>query len=290
MASKRMISKSISLSLQVNSMTLLSQHLFTWMIPHADDYGRMTGNPAVIRAMVMPMCTVIQVAPGVEAQVQITNEIVDSCLDEMASNNLIVRYTVGGEAFLAFPKWEEHQTLSKRAISKIPVPPVSGGILENPGSSGKILENPGSAGETQDFPTQFKLTEGNLTNHHHAEGSHEQEHAAVVPSAGDDEDDDSVDVVRAECRRIFENLMPGTMKVEDTQLLDELMRDHGPPKIRDALNVMRGRNIRRSSVLPYLMQVLRNDGDAKGGNGKNGGGSEADDPEFREYLSALKPT
>ena len=55
MAKARMLHKKISVSLQVNRLTLPAKLLFTWMIPHTDDEGKMKGDPEFIRATVVPM-------------------------------------------------------------------------------------------------------------------------------------------------------------------------------------------------------------------------------------------
>lgn len=55
MAQKRMLSRSISLSLQVNKLDLRSKFIFTWCIPYLDDYGLIDRNPEIIKAMVFPM-------------------------------------------------------------------------------------------------------------------------------------------------------------------------------------------------------------------------------------------
>jgi hypothetical protein len=154
MANRRMISKSISVSKQVNDMSLLSRLIFTWMIPHADDWGRMAGDPGVIRAMVFPMSTVANMIPGQPIQITITDEIIDGCLDEMVDSALIVRYETDGIQYLCFPSWDNHQTgLHKRTPSKFP---------EVPGSSGKFRDLPASCARgTEQNRREGNRTEGN---------------------------------------------------------------------------------------------------------------------------------
>ncbi len=107
-----MISKSISVSKQVNGLSRDAKLLFTWLIPHCDDFGRMTGDPDVIKAIVFPMDT--DFTPG----------LIESCLTDIENMRLIIRYNVDGEQFLCFPKWEVHQgNLTRRTASKFPDPP-----------------------------------------------------------------------------------------------------------------------------------------------------------------------
>ena len=50
-----MLSKTISTSIKVNSMPIEARLLFTWIIPHCDDEGRMQAEPLHIKASVVPM-------------------------------------------------------------------------------------------------------------------------------------------------------------------------------------------------------------------------------------------
>lgn len=124
MASGRILKTQISLSEQVNDLSLHAALLFTWMIPHADDFGRMVGNARKVKALVVPM------------RDDFTSIMVDECLKEMSYAHLIERYEVNGEFFLQFPEWEIHQSgLHKRTKSKLPGP----SNIEIPGNSGKFL-------------------------------------------------------------------------------------------------------------------------------------------------------
>jgi len=55
MAKARMLHKTISTSSQVNKLSLPARLLFTWAIAHADDDGRLRGDPEYIKATVVPM-------------------------------------------------------------------------------------------------------------------------------------------------------------------------------------------------------------------------------------------
>jgi len=110
MAKRRMIWKKISTSVQVNEMSEFAQLLFTWMIPHADDYGVMKAHPKFLKAEVMPLSS------------RNFNEFQDA-LDEMVNADLIVQYDVDGEgSLIQFKRWEDHQTgLSRRTrTGKLP--------------------------------------------------------------------------------------------------------------------------------------------------------------------------
>jgi DNA replication protein DnaC len=235
MANRRMIGKSISLSDQVNSMPVYGQLLFTWMVPHADDWGRMRGKPSVVKATVVPLHDV-------------TLEQIDECLNAMAAARLILRYVVDGEQFICFPKWDQHQTgLHKRVASKIPPPPVESAQLELteapdeliPGSSRKFPEVPGSSGI---FPRN--ITELNLTEQKGTEGASDTVgSASAAPPSG-------------EAHGLLSKLCPMSDRVEYHQMLDGMIEDHGPGVVIETLKDMQARSIRSPGVMPYLRKAL----------------------------------
>lgn len=55
MANGRIISKLISLSERVNTISDGASLLYTWMIPHSDDFGLLQGSALTIKALVVPM-------------------------------------------------------------------------------------------------------------------------------------------------------------------------------------------------------------------------------------------
>lgn len=121
MAERRMISKVISISEKVNSLSLFGRLLYTWMIPHADDFGRLPGSPAKVRALVVPMADE-------------TVKDVEEALADMHRKGLIIWYEVNGEKFIQITNFEKHQQgLHKRTKSKFPEPPDE--FREIPGNS-----------------------------------------------------------------------------------------------------------------------------------------------------------
>lgn len=142
MANRRMISKSISVSEKVNSLTVFSALLFTWMIAHADDFGRMPGSAAKVKALVIPM-----------REEKVSD--VESALHEIESKGLIEWYEVSGTKYVQFPGWEKHQTgLHKRTKSAFP---------PNPIHSVECEELPTDSEKFPEIHGQQNLTELNLT-------------------------------------------------------------------------------------------------------------------------------
>lgn len=100
MAKARMLHKKISVSSQVNKLSLPARLLFTWMIAHSDDEGKLKGDPEYIKATVVPM----------------TNwsfKRIKGYLEEMHNTNLIHYWQQNNEWLIEFIKWDEHQTIRK---------------------------------------------------------------------------------------------------------------------------------------------------------------------------------
>ena len=100
MAQKRMIDKKISVSEQVANMPLEAQLIFTWMIPHADDFGLLPYSPRTIKALVIPMH-------------DITAEDVGIHLETMVKNNLLKVFDYNGKKYYKINNFSQHQTLKK---------------------------------------------------------------------------------------------------------------------------------------------------------------------------------
>lgn len=140
MATGRMLRKQISLSEQVNDLSLKAALLYTWMLAHADDYGRMHGSPRRVKAEVVPM------------RGDIADFDVLGCLQEMRDAGLITCYEVEDEPYLQFPSWERHQAgLHKRTESKFPPPP------EFPGTSRNLPPNRTEQNRTEQEPNSREL-------------------------------------------------------------------------------------------------------------------------------------
>ena len=115
MADGRMLSKKISLN---EAVALLENDthrlLFTWGISHLDIEGRISGSPKVFRAIVAPLLE------------HITSEKISKFFKDAVEKELIIRYQIGKDWFIQYPKFNENQRLrpDREAPSKIPSPPV----------------------------------------------------------------------------------------------------------------------------------------------------------------------
>lgn len=152
MANRRMISKSISVSSKVNSVSDFAALLFTWMIPHTDDYGVLDGSPGTIKALVVP-------------RRKQTEKQVSEALQELQQIGLVWWYYYENKQYVQFINFEEHQEgLHKRRAPKLPLYKdsldFSGKFPEIPGNSRLIEQNrieekgieekrPGNSGQKQ---------------------------------------------------------------------------------------------------------------------------------------------
>ena len=92
-----MISKSISTSRKINKLSDRASLIYTWMIPHTDDFGHLEGDPLSIRAKVVPMR-------------EISLDEIEGELKEMETVGVITRYEVEGEKYIEINGFEDFQT------------------------------------------------------------------------------------------------------------------------------------------------------------------------------------
>lgn len=150
MAKARMLHKKISVSLQVNRLTLPARLLFTWMIPHADDEGRMKGDPESIRATVVPM-------------VKWSFKKIREYLEEIKDRQLIYYWQENNEWLIEFVKWNEHQTIRKDRFisSNLPSYPKIGNNQTTPICQPSDNQETTQANEIESNPNKSNKSEVN---------------------------------------------------------------------------------------------------------------------------------
>lgn len=125
MAQKRLLDKKISINEQVSMLPIMGQLLFTWMIPHADDFGLLSHNPLSIKALVVPAH-------------DITKDQVAELLELMEELQLIRTVDIDGEQYYQLTKFNDNQTLRHdrmpQTILKIKLP-------DNPQEAWKVCES-----------------------------------------------------------------------------------------------------------------------------------------------------
>lgn len=121
MAKARMLHKTISISEQVNNLSIEAQLLFTWLIPHADDEGRLKGNPKHVKVMVVPSH-------------QWTPEEIQHLLEEIKEQGLIYYWEKSGQRYIEFPSWKTFQYIAKDRFHKSELPSYKENV-DNPSTS-----------------------------------------------------------------------------------------------------------------------------------------------------------
>jgi len=112
MNKRRMLHAKISVSSQVNRLCLPARLLFTWMIAHADDEGRLKGDVEAVKALVVPM-------------VRWSFKTLQSYLEAMKREGLIYRWQENNEWFIEFVKWTDHQYIQKDRFKASTLPRYS---------------------------------------------------------------------------------------------------------------------------------------------------------------------
>jgi hypothetical protein len=114
MAKARMLHNKISRSLQVNRLSLEAQLLFTWLISHADDEGRLYGEPEYIKGTVVPL------------KEDWTSKDVARYLDEIKEQGLIYSWQDIDRTAIQLVKWGEHQQIRTDRFKPSLVPSYPG--------------------------------------------------------------------------------------------------------------------------------------------------------------------
>jgi hypothetical protein len=115
-----MLAPTISTSERVNALSLKAALLYTWLIPHYDDQGRLSGDASTVKALVVPL------------RKDISEDDVALALSDIEDVGLIKIYSAqesgGASAWTPSDKviqvlnWSEFQSLKAPQPSKYPAP------------------------------------------------------------------------------------------------------------------------------------------------------------------------
>jgi hypothetical protein len=128
-AKARLIYSTISASERVTALGAKGALVYTWMLAHADDQGRLVGGPEHIKALVVPLIR------------EITVEDADKALLGMRRENLIRLYLdlqTGRELVQVTDWWEYNRGLRFAAPSKYPPTRRLGRQGDPAGRHGKV--------------------------------------------------------------------------------------------------------------------------------------------------------
>lgn len=91
MAQARMISTDISVSDRVNRLSDKAVILYTWSIPHTDYFRLIPASPRRLKRDVVPY------------RDNITNEVIQQCIDELVKERLFIKFTYEGNDYFYVP-------------------------------------------------------------------------------------------------------------------------------------------------------------------------------------------
>ena len=124
----RVVRAEINASESLSRVSLQADLTFRALIVAVDDYGRIDGRPAALKAALFPV------------RETLTTEEVSEWIDELTEEGCVRRYAVGGREYLQLTAWEKHRGRAKRAkYSKCPEPLLN---PDSPGFSVNPPENP----------------------------------------------------------------------------------------------------------------------------------------------------
>lgn len=228
MATRRMISKNISTSRKVNRLSCFAALLYTWIIPHTDDYGCMDGDWVSVKAKVVPMQ-------------ETTDKQIEKALKEIEAAGLITRYWHAGEQYLQVTNFETFQTFKtdRQRQSEYPSPEKADGNQEFPNGNQRI--------PTDETAGKFvRLREGKIREGNLREDNNPSPRTRV---AGKQKEEKVKTPVTQTEGALINQTMEGFMKVNDNydlivkntnqrKALDRLIIRHSAEKVKKAIEML----------------------------------------------------
>ena len=121
----RVIKESICSSDNLDRLSWFEEVFFYRLIVNCDDYGRMDGRPAILRARMFPLKTV-------------TDKQIADALQSLRSAGIVDLYEVDGRPFLQMRTWERHQRIRNQ---KSKYPPPAGDTQSHDSASRTVADN-----------------------------------------------------------------------------------------------------------------------------------------------------
>lgn len=144
-----MLSSGVYKDEDFSSLSLPARLLFIGMVTNADDDGRLSANPKILKSDIFPLDD------------EITSITVESLINEIAKSlKSVCFYEVDGKRYAAFLKWTDHQTIraDRKRDSTIPAPTITAAstqpnvnqVTTNPQPNVGIKEWNGSEGNIRE--------------------------------------------------------------------------------------------------------------------------------------------
>ena len=148
-----MLHSKISVSSQVNKLSLPAKVLFTWMISHGDDEGRLKGDIDTVRGLVVPL-------------MGWSVNKVRSYVLEIQKQGLIYYWQENNEWFIEFVKWKDYQYIQKDRFKRSTLPKYHKDSVSNLDTDRTQAGNTSSpqAKESETKLKEIKISEANTQN------------------------------------------------------------------------------------------------------------------------------
>lgn len=173
MARKRMISPDIWEDEKFSKLDFVGRLLFIGLITQANDYGKLRGNPTLLKSKIFPYD---------DKKINIEEQ-----LQQLAELGLIIVYEVNGEKFIKIKNWFKHQVLTYKGKDDIPEPPeqILNQSLTNPEQilNKSVKELNQSLTLSKDKLSKDKIRQDNIINkEREKEIDKEKEKESITPN------------------------------------------------------------------------------------------------------------
>lgn len=144
MARRRLIDPGIWISGHFKRLTLRRRLLFIGLISHADDEGKLKGEPVAVRSVVYPFDL-------------FGPKTIEEDLQALEEEGLIQQYEVDGDRYILLRKWGKYQKPSHPTPSKIPDPPS-----KTSGEPPETLQSNSGASRVQGSVVKDRVGQGSV--------------------------------------------------------------------------------------------------------------------------------
>jgi DNA-binding XRE family transcriptional regulator len=155
MAKARMLHGKISRSLKVHSLPTKAQLLFSWMITHADDDGRLRGEPNYIKATVVPL-------------ENWSLKKINMYLELIKDAQLIYYWELNSAWYVEFVHWKEYQQIRSDRYKPSNLPSYLGKSNNESDTKGQPTDTQRDmqSNIVQSNPEEFNKSESKETEHY----------------------------------------------------------------------------------------------------------------------------
>lgn len=166
----RILKESICTSADIDAMGWFTEVFYYRLLVNCDDYGRMDGRSAILRAKLFPL------------RDDITQADIEAAVEALEALGCLARYTVSGAPYVRLPAWAKHQRI-RQVREKYPPPPDDPSTPPDPAKAGAFLSGPCGPPPQTAAACRPNPIQSESTSESQSEAEPASSHTSSIPSA-----------------------------------------------------------------------------------------------------------